>query len=293
MTLSSSGVVQQTSTPTPTPTPTSYADNAVCIMDGQYGDYSLKTNLAGVISTLVANHIKYAVIFVGFWNASNQSAPSIMYQYSSSFYSSMCASFIAAGIVPIAWGESYPDHGVGTPNLTPAYYAGYNTAVADCMAMGFSGYCEDMETYTGTLTQWIDYHNQQAVMLHGIGKLCMPAVPMDWQQNINPYLHVDFIQTMFYGYSSNFESSSADGWFQENFGQWYQNNPPASPVILGIINQYNTHPLSWQLNECLRCINTYGAPNLAGFQIYNYESMGRESPDDWAQWSNWIANFAK
>lgn len=275
-----------------------YADNIAVIMDGQYGDYSLKNNLSGVISTLSANHIKYAVVFVGFWDVSNPIAPSIQYQYSSSFYSSMCASFLAAGIVPIAWGESYPEHGVGTPDLTvPANIAGFNTAVAGCMALGFSGYCEDMEIYTGNLIQWIAYHNQQAVMLHGIGKLAMPGVPMDWEETINPYLHVDFMQVMFYGYNSNFESPNADGWFQEVFGEYAGRGPPkppASPIIFGICNQLNVNPLSWQLNELKRCMGLYGTPNLAGFQIYNYESMGRVGdPNDWAQWNNWIANFTK
>jgi hypothetical protein len=162
------------------------------------------------------------------------------------------------------------------------------------MAMGFSGYSEDMETYTGTLTQWIAYHNQQATMLHAIGKLSMPAVPMDWQQNINPYLYVDFIQTMFYGYSSSFESPSAAAWWQENFGQYGRNTPPASPLILGIINMPpNTYPLSWQLSQATNLKNTYGAPNLAGFALYNYEYMGSPNPDDWTQWNNWITNFTK
>ena len=261
-------------------------------MEGQYGKYAL-SNLTETISTLVDNHIKYAVIFVGFWDVSNPYAPSIMYQRSSSFYGSMCTAFVDAGIVPIAWGESYPDHGVGIPNLSPAYYAGFNTAVANLMALGFSGYSEDMEIYTGTVTQWVDYHNQQAVMLNSIGKLSMPAVPMDWAVNLNRYLHVDFIMSMFYGYSSSFEDlASAPIWWQKNFGVGtYSAYPPASPIICGILNMENTYPLSWQLDEASKYLNTYGASNLVGFAIYNYESMGIESPDDWAQWNNWITAF--
>jgi hypothetical protein len=287
--ISSQGIISYP-TPTPTPTPTSFADNAVWIMDGQYGQYNLRDNLAGLISTLVANHIKYAVVFVGFWDVSNPYAPSIQYQYSPSFYSSMCASFKAAGIVPIAWGESYPNHGVGIPNLSPTYYSGFNTAVANCVAMGFDGYSEDMETYTGTAAQWVDYHNQQAVMLHSIGKLAMPAVPMDWAVNLNKNLHVDFIMSMFYGESSSFEDlASAPVWWQKNFGVGtYSAYPPASPMICGILNMGNTHPLSWQLGECAKYMNLYGAPQLVGFALYNYESMGIQNPDDWTQWNNWI-----
>ena len=75
-----------TSTPTPTLSPTppptqtpyggtsKYNNNAVWL--GEAND-PIGTNLQGLISTLTANHIKYAVIMVGYWNAANPAAPTI------------------------------------------------------------------------------------------------------------------------------------------------------------------------------------------------------------------------
>jgi hypothetical protein len=256
-------------------------------MDGQNGDYSIRDNLTAVIQKLKANRIKYAVVMIGFWDASTST---IEYVYSPAFMRSICAAFQNNGIKCIAWGESYPGHGTGTPDLTkPAQIAGMNAAVTSLMALGFDGYTEDLEIFTGTWTDWVAYHNQQATMLHALGKLAMPGVPMDWRQDLNPYLHVDFILSMFYSDVSNLEQPNCDAWFQENFGQWYQNKPPASPLIFGILNMpKNTQPLSWQLAQFKRCVETYGAPNLAGILLYNYEYMGVVNPTDWQDWLNFV-----
>jgi hypothetical protein len=256
-------------------------------MDGQNGDYSIRDNLTGVVAKLKANRIKYAVVMVGFWDASTWT---IQYVYNRPFMKSMCAAFKDSGIKPIAWAESYPGHGVGIPDLTnSAQIKGFNAAVADCMTLGFDGFTDDMETFTGTWPDWVAYLNQQAVMLHQLGKLCMPGVPMDWRQDLNPYLHVDFILSMFYSDVSNLEQPSCEGWFQENFGQYGKNTPPASPLIFGILNMpSNTQPLSWQLQQFKAMCKKYPTPNLAGILIYNYEYMGVVRPTDWEDWLNFV-----
>ena len=120
-------------------------------------------------------------------------------------------------------------------------------------------------------------------------------MPYDWAQNINQYLHVDYIVSMFYGSVSAFENSQAAYFWQEEFGEYNgHNTPPASPMIIGIMNFYgssiggtNANPLSWQLVQCSNYLAAYGHPQLAGFCIWVYEYMNVNAPD-WSAWDNWI-----
>ena len=97
---------------------------------------------------------------------------------------------------------------------------------------------------------------------------------------------------MFYSNKSTLEDPEAAAFWQENFGEFLLNNqPPASPVILGIMNyDGNAHPLKWQLNQIDELLAKYGHPKLAGFSIWLYEYMGT-NPDDWQQWNNWITRL--
>jgi hypothetical protein len=298
-TLSVSGVIQQTSpspSPTPSPTPTAsptpsvrYDNNAVWL--GEAND-PIGTNISSVVSTLIANDVKYAVIMVGYWNAANPSAPTINPHFHSlSYYSSVCTTLKNAGIIPIAWVEGGVGWGesVGTPNVTPANYAAYNARIAEVMAIGFSGYSEDIETWTGTQSQYIAYLNQQYTFLHSMDKLCMPAVSSNnGGNNINRYLHVDYILSMFYWTSSLFEQPDADIYWQEEFGLGTYHSTfgsPGSPIIFGLDGVYgNQNPISWQLSQFTRCLNSYGSDNLAGICLWSYDFMNNA---DWSTWRSW------
>ena len=232
----------------------------------------------------------------GYWNATNPAAPFIVYSYTPSYMNVICKAFIVAGIIPIAWVET---NGVGTPNITPANYAVYNQAVVNTVAMGFSGYSEDIEIYTGTVTQFIAYLNQQATLLHSLNKLAMPAVTCNSGGgiNLNQYLNVDYILSMFYHSTSLFEDPSADIYWQENFGlvSYYSTfGTPASPVILGILTPtvantlpINYNPLSWQLSQFNRLLNTYGSQNLIGISLFDYDYMSAQDWNSWLTWSRW------
>ena len=262
-----------TTTPAPTQAPTGgtskYNNNAVWL--GEASD-PIGTNLPNLVSTLLANHIKYAIIMVGYWNAANPSAPTINPHFHPlSYYSSVCTTLKNAGIIPIAWVEGGVSWGecVGTPNITPANYAAYNAQIAKVMSLGFSGYSDDVESYTGTQSQYIAYLNQQNTYLHGLGNLCMPAVSSNnGGNNINKYLHVDYILSMFYWTSSLFEQPDASIYWQEEFGLGTYHNAfgtPASPILFGIDGeQGNQNPISWQLSQFTQCLNLYGSSNLAG-----------------------------
>jgi hypothetical protein len=94
---------------------------------------------------------------------------------------------------------------------------------------------------------------------------------------------------MFYSDVSTLESSQAAVSWQEDFGEYQgHNTPPASPMIMGIMNYYgNQYPLAWQLEQVDRYLTDYEHPQLVGFCLWLYEYMGTNT-DDWNQWNNWI-----
>lgn len=270
-----------------------YSANAVWIYDQPWIHYGpnaniLSANLSKVVADLSGANIEYAIVFVGYWNASTNN---INYFHTDAFYATVISALHAIDVKVIAWGED----GGGTMDITPTNRQNIYNSIVACMNKGFDGYSDDIEAYVGTRQQWIDYLNNCTAVLHGLGKLHMPAVPYDWQQNINQYLHVDYILSMFYGSRSTFEDAQATYFWQEDFGEYEgHDTPPASSIIIGIMNFYgssisgtNTNPLSWQLAQCSNLLASYGHPQLAGFCIWVYEYMDVNAPD-WSAWNNWI-----
>jgi hypothetical protein len=260
-----------------------YTDNAVWIVNEDWVamNPSILTNdLSGVVEKLKNNNIKYAFISAGRFTQ----PATINYLQTDAYYQNVIDALHVEGIKAIAW--------IGASeaiDITAANSGNLYTAILDCMSRcTWDGYNDDIEIYTGTLSEWISYINGLTPILNNINKLNMPNIPLDWEQNINQYLIVDYIVTMFYGGTSTLESSSANLFWQENFGQYGQNTPPASPLILGIMNYYgNQYPLAWQLGKAGEFHDLYGHPQLCGFSIWLYEYMGT-SFDDWNQWSFWI-----
>ena len=278
--------------PTPNPTPSSYI-NAVWIESE-----SDTTSYASIIPTLVSNDIKYAIIYVGGLDAATPSAPSINHAHTNSFYTTMCAAFNAAGITPIAWTENGGAYGAsGTPDVTSANYAAYDSMITTCVQLGFGGFSADIEGsgggngYTGTISQWIAFQNQLTPILNGIGALNMPAVPCNTGGggDYNQHLHVDYILSMFYWTTSLFETGTdAPIYYQEDFGLGTYHSAfgsPASPVIFGILGgSANTNPLSWQLTQFSSYLSTYGSSNLVGVGLFSWERLGSS---DWSAWLSW------
>jgi hypothetical protein len=296
VTITNSGVINTTSV-------LNYTANAVWIQDAAWSYFPtskrniLSTNLTGLVSDCANNDIEFAFVFVGYWNATNPSAPTVGYQHSDTFYANVISAFHAVNIKVFAWVET-DEPPVGTMDITASNRQNIYNAIIACMNIGFDGYNDDIESYTGTHQDYLDYLNNATVVLHNIGKLMAADVDYDYQQNTNPYLHLDFIVTMFYGSSSLFDpsnpySSECAAYWQENFGVGaYAGLHPASPLILGIQNSpSNTYPLSWQLAQCQSNMTAYGHPQLVGFSLWLYETMGAVNADDWAQWHNWIMNL--
>lgn len=267
-----------------------YSANAVWIYNQGWVAMNkdiLTRNLTRVVNDLANNHIKFAFVFVGYWSA----PATIDYQHDAAYYRTIIDAFHSVGIKAIAWAESYN----AKMDITAANRQNIYDAIIECMNIGFDGYNDDIESVADFVTHQdkIDYWNGLTPLLHAMNppRLNMPDVGYDWQQNTNMYLNVDYIVTMFYSSRSTFEDPQAPYYWQENFGMYQgKNSPPASPLILGIMNYYgNRYPLAWQLAKASEYIKTYGAPQLAGFSFWLYEYMGT-NPDDWEQWNYWITH---
>lgn len=269
-----------------------YTANAVWIMGASWGSfasnerYVLTQHLSDVVANLTGKHIEFAFTFVGYWNPTTSI---IGYTMTDAQITTMITALHGIGIKVLAWAEDN-----GAIDVTAANRANLYAAITNCMNKGFDGYHDDIESYTGTLQDWINYENNATVVLHGLGKLMTAAVAFDWAQNTNQYLHMDYIVSMFYGSHSTFEDSQAAAYWQEDFGEYSgHNTPPASPMIIGIMNApspYNTQPLTYQLTNASTFLSAYRHPQLVGFCIWLYEFMGARSDgaNDWSVWNSWI-----
>ena len=265
-----------------------YPANAVWIANGGWvsmNGFILLTNLSKVVNDLKNNYIQYAFVFTGSWNANTNN---ISYAMTDALLTSTINALHAVNVKVIAWVE---DGGGGTMDIRAANRQNLISSVLACMTKGFDGYNDDIESWVGGSQQdQIDWVNSLTAPLHAVGKLNMPDIGFDWQQNVNEYLYVDYIVSMFYSSRSTLEDAQAPYFWQEEFGEFQGHTAhAASPIILGIMNfPGNTYPLSWQLAQVSTYISQYGAPQLAGFSFWLYEYMGT-NPDDWVQWNLWIS----
>jgi len=261
-----------------------YSDNGVWIQDTSWMSANpniLTMNLSKVVDDLSHGNFRFAFVFAGYWNADTNT---IMYNENDSVFTAVINALHAVNIEVLAWVENDGAINVSAGNRQLLY-----NQITVCMNKGFDGYNDDIEDWNGTLQSWIDYENNCTTVLHGLGKLMTTDVELDWQQNTNPYLHVDYIVSMFYSNVSALESPDAAVSWQEDFGEYLgHDTPPGSPMIMGIMNYYsNEYPLSWQLEQVGKYLAIYGHPELVGFSLWPYEYMGTNA-DDWGQWNNWI-----
>jgi hypothetical protein len=235
---------------------------------------------------------------VGYWDATNPAAPKLAIHngHALSYWDSVCATLKSNGIIPIAWIEGGVSWGEskGTPDIRAANYAAYQSVITSVVSHGFSGYSDDIEGWAGqSVTDKIAYLNALTPFLHGLNQLNMPAVASNTGGggDYNQHLKVDYILSMFYWASSLLEDSSASAYWQEEFGlgAYSSFGTPASPIIIGISNQGNSHNYAWQLGAgqntgVTQMLNTYGSSNLKGICIWCVDNL---SSTDWNAWNTW------
>jgi len=265
------------------PLPIVFEERAVWIQNAAWSHfpvnkrYVLTDHLDDVVTDLENNNITIAFIFVGYWTA----PATLTLEMTDEQITTVINALHTAGVKVLAWGENDGAIDVSSANRNNLY-----SVIESLMAKGFDGYHDDIEDWTTTLQDWIDYENNCTALLHGMGKLMTAAVAFDWQQNTNPYLYMDYIVSMFYSSQSKCEDPQGRAYWQENFGEYEGNNKqPASPVIIGLMNYYgNEHSLAWQLEWVTNELDLDPHPQLAGFSIWLYEYM---TPSDWQTWKYW------
>jgi len=185
-----------------------------------------------LLSDLATANCKYVVVFIGYWNATDQ-----LHQI---------------GIQVFCWIED----GFGLMDISPANRPNIFSAILEAVNVGFDGFTDDIENWVGrsngstaTLRQadydaQIDYLNNLTTVLHDNGKLNAPAVGFDWEQYINQRLQVDYILSMFYSSRTTLADPQCDAYWQENLGIYAGNNASsASPLIVGLfIHETNNPP---------------------------------------------------
>lgn len=278
-----------------------FNENMIWIQNAAWGnwphpskDYVLTNHLQEVVADLQNAGIKYALPFIGMWNPATND---IDYELTDAQITTMINAFHVAGINVLAWVMAFDK----PMDISAANRQNLYNSIIRLMNKGFDGLNEDIEVWTtgsfasDLIQDWLDYINGLMPLLHGMGKLATVCAPMDWRQNINPNLICDFIVSMFYSSQSTFENIQAEAFYQEEFGQYNgHNTPPASPVIMGLMNYWgNQYPLAWQLNKFGEFMEKYpySKQYLAGAAIWLYEYMWT-SPSDWLEWTFWESHLA-
>jgi len=270
----------------PEPLNVMFEERAVWIMNAAWSRFSsdkkyvLIDHLDEVVKDLANNNITMAFVFVGYWDPATAT---IGYTMTDSQITYVINALHSKGVKVLAWAEDS-----GEMDIVNQRQILYNEII-ECMEKGFDGYHDDIENYTPNCSHqdYIDYLNDATNLLHDTNKLMTAAVAFDWEQNTNPYLYMDYIVTMFYSDQSKCEDPQGKWYWQENFGQYGgNNNPPASPVIIGLMNYYgNQHTLAWQLDWVTKEVASDPHPQLSGFCIWLYEFM---TETDWQTWKYWI-----
>jgi hypothetical protein len=262
-----------------------------------------------LLSDLSAANCKYAVVFIGYWDATNPASPQIYptsgvqsgpqnYVRNPAFYQELITQLHNINIQVLCWLED----GIGEMDISPL-----NTQqnivpkILDAVNIGFDGFADDMESWqgmTGNMTADLNtkivYLESITDALHAIGKIHCPFTAHDWTQYLNPRLNnVDYNLQMFYGAHTVLQDSRVSAFWQEEFGQLGRDTPPASPVIIGLMIHNGNNPpydtMAGQIEKLNQLIKDYPHPQLHGFFIWLYEYM---NDDDWAAWNGWVPTLS-
>jgi len=174
-------------------------------------------------------------------------------------------------------------NGWGIDISDPTYRTAMLNAVQQLVSSApFDGFNDDLENFTGTNQNLIDYWQAEASLVKGMGKIATVDLGVDWPyqiEDVYPYLtNFDYIMPMFYG---KIEDANALSYWNRILS-----NSPV-PVIMGLdvdSNDMNNFPLSQQLSWIDQALNSSYHSNLVGFSIWAYDYW---NDNDFAAWNNW------
>ena len=211
-----------------TASPTYLTNNAVFIQDDplESNQPLAATNLDSTVATLQANNIKYVFECIGKYGFDDTDTG---WTENNATYETFIADCHAVGIKVLAWMENE-----NPINLLPSNYASMVAVYNSVLSIGFDGINSDIEMWgsttgiaPGSYQDFINYNNYMATTLNAEGKLWMPDVPGNVNNDV---YHVDAIVSMFYSDESYFEPAAANNqvvaYWENEFSP-----TPASPVI--------------------------------------------------------------
>jgi hypothetical protein len=174
-------------------------------------------------------------------------------------------------------------NGWGIDISDPTYRTAMLNAVQQLMSSAsFDGFNDDLENFTGTNQNLIDYWQAEASLVKGMGKIATVDLEVDWPyliEDVYPYLtNFDYIMPMFYW---KIEDANALSYWNRILS-----NSPV-PVIMGLdvdSNDMNNFSMSQQLSWIDQALNSSQHSSLAGFSIWAYDYW---SDNDFAAWNNW------
>lgn len=175
------------------------------------------------------------------------------------------------------WGESAVD--ISTSGNRNLMY----TAITACVNKGFDGFQDDLETYTGTTQNYIDYLTGVASTVHGLGKTASAALGCGYAypvETVYPTLTLDYVCPMVYN-GGPFNQSE----MEDVIPRVLENS--AVPVMLGLrIDRPEEKP--YTLESQLGWVETIlatGYPEFVGFSLWIYDDM---VSGDWTAWDNYV-----
>ena len=164
----------------------------------------------------------------------------------------------------------------------PTYRTAMLNAVQQLLASApFDGFNDDLENFTGTNQNLIDYWQAEASMVHGMGEIATVDLTVGWSYNIEdvyPYLtNFDYVMPMFY--QTIQDANALTYW-----NRILSNSPVPVIMALDVNHDDVNEPFSNQLSWIDQALNSSQHSNLVGFSIWAYDYW---SADDFSAWANW------
>jgi hypothetical protein len=156
------------------------------------------------------------------------------------------------------------------------------------IAAPFDGINDDIEDFSGTTSDAINFWQSEANLLDGMGKIATVDLGVDWSykiEDVYPYLtNFDYVIPMYYW---TIKDPNALSYWNRIL------NNSAAPVLMGLDvdqNEMKNYALSEQLAWINQTMNSDPHGNLVGFGFwaYDYWDNSGGTSNDFSAWTNWV-----
>ena len=262
--------------------PSSKLQNCVWLLPGSEG-LELLNNSAlwrSAAIRLENANINCIIVAAGWWNSDHTikyaDSPNVWTQFIETVKATN-PNFKVLALVN-GWGVDISD---------PTYRTTMLNAVKQLLfSASFDGLNDDIENFTGTNQNLINYWQAEANLVKGMGKIATVDLTVGWSYNIEdvyPYLtNFDYVMPMFYQAMEDLNALT--------YWNKILSNSPV-PVIMGLDVNHDEikEPFSQQLSWIDQAMASNPHSNLAGFSIwaYDYWDTSGGTSNDFTAWTNW------